>query len=69
MMKNVLLCTLALIVASCAGCAPHQSRDIAYEHYCDSIWENNPDYYVDVLAETGQYQEYIAQHGTWWPED
>ena len=42
------------------------TRDINYEHYCDSIWITNPDYYLDVLVETDEFQNYIDEHGEWW---
>jgi hypothetical protein len=42
------------------------TRDLAYEQYCDSIWEANPEYYDDVLAETDEYQDYLEEHGKWW---
>lgn len=42
------------------------TRDYEYEHYCDSIWTNDPDYYKDVIQETDEYQEYIDIHGEWW---
>lgn len=42
------------------------TRDINYEHYCDSIWITNPDYYLDVLVETDKFQSYIEKHGEWW---
>ena len=42
------------------------TRDINYEHYCDSIWITNPDYYLDVLVETDEFQSYIEKHGEWW---
>lgn len=42
------------------------TRDINYEHYCDSIWITNPDYYLDVLVETDEFQSYIEKHGQWW---
>lgn len=44
------------------------TRNIAYEHYCDSIWEHNQDYYLDVLVTTDEYQDYIEQNGRWWNE-
>lgn len=60
-----------LVLTVFTGCSSCQSstRDLGYEQYCDSIWDANPDYYVDVLEETNTYQEYIAQHGSWWSED
>ena len=42
------------------------TRDINYENYCDSIWITNPDYYLDVLVETDEFQNYIDEHGEWW---
>lgn len=44
----------------------NDTRDYDYEHYCDSIYEVNPDYYLDVLVETDEYQDYIEKHGEWW---
>lgn len=41
-------------------------RDYKFEHYCDSIYEVNPDYYLDVLIETDKFQDYIDKHGKWW---
>ena len=42
------------------------TRDYKFEHYCDSIYEVNPDYYLDVLIETDEFQDYIDKHGKWW---
>ena len=44
----------------------NSTRDYNYEHYCDSIYEVNPDYYLDVLIETDEFQNYIDEHGEWW---
>ena len=44
----------------------NDTRDYQYEHYCDSIYEVNPDYYLDVLVETNEFQSYINEHGEWW---
>lgn len=44
----------------------NNTRDYAYEHYCDSIYETNPDYYLDVLVETDEFQSYLDEHGEWW---
>lgn len=46
--------------------ASASTRDYSYEAYCDSIWESNPDYYLDVLMETDEYQNYIETNGKWW---
>lgn len=44
----------------------NSTRDYKYEHYCDSIYEVDPDYYLDVLVETDEFQNYIDKHGEWW---
>ena len=44
----------------------NNTRDYAYEHYCDSIYETNPDYYLDVLVETDEFQSYLDEHREWW---
>lgn len=41
-------------------------RDYDYGEYCDSVWNNDPEYYNDVLIETDEYQQYIAENGEWW---
>ena len=43
----------------------NNTRDYDYEHYCDSVYEVNPDYYLDVLIESDKYQSYINEHGEW----
>lgn len=44
----------------------NNTRDYKYEHYCDSIYEVDLDYYLDVLVETDEFQNYIDEHGEWW---
>lgn len=44
----------------------NNTRDYKYEHYCDSIYEVDVDYYYDVLVETDKFQNYIEEHGEWW---
>lgn len=53
------------VVGSCSS-QKSNSRDLQYEAYCDSIWEANPEYYLDVLSETDEYQEYVMTNGEWW---
>lgn len=62
-MKNLILTALAILGIAFAGCEPTKvaKRDLNYEHYLDSIWENDPDYYLDVLVETDEFQEYISK--------
>lgn len=53
------------VLAGCSCTKTADTRDYDYEQYCDSIWENNPDYYLDVLIESDEYQNYIEQNGEW----
>ena len=66
-MKNLILIAMVILGIAIAGCGPTKvdTRDYDYERYCDSIWENNPDYYLDVLVESDEYQNYIEQNGEW----
>ena len=41
----------------------NSTRDYKFEHYCDSIYKVNPNYYLDVLIETDEFQNYIDKHG------
>lgn len=67
-MKKITL-FIAMVVAIVAmGCVPTKvdnTRDYAYEAYCDSIYEVDPDYYLDVLSESNEYCSYIEKHGKW----
>ena len=66
-MKNLIFAALAILGMAFAGCQSTKvaERDYAYEAYCDSIWEADPDYYLDVLVESDEYQNYIEQNGEW----
>lgn len=69
--QNLLLIFLiTLFTASCATLCcndkTNSTRNIAYEQYCDSLYYNDPDYYLDVLVETDEFQQYIKNHGAWW---
>lgn len=67
-MKHLFIVALAVLGTAFAGCRPTKvaERNHAYEAYCDSIWEANPDYYLDVLVESDEYQNYIELNGQWW---
>lgn len=77
-MKNSIIIVLLLAVASTIGAYSayknsktftvrnNDTRNYQYEHYCDSIYEVNPDYYFDVLVESDKFQNYIYEHGEWW---
>lgn len=67
-MKHLLIVAFVTLGVAFAGCQPTKvaERDYAYEAYCDSIWDANPEYYMDVLEETDEYCAYIEEHGMWW---
>lgn len=67
-MKHLFIVALAILGIAFAGCQPTKvtERDYAYEAYCDSIWENDSVYYLDVLVETDEYQNYMENHDEWW---
>lgn len=68
-MKKILFFIAAVIVIVAMGscsCQKSNTRDYSYEAYCDSIWESNPDYYLDTLCETDEYCTYIEENGKWW---
>jgi hypothetical protein len=70
--KLIIASIVAIVVIILGSSLPNKadivdkSRNLHYEHYCDSIWENNPSYYNDVIAESDEYLEYIEEHGEWW---
>lgn len=67
-MKSLIIAVSVLLGITVIGsCSCQKStRDYKYEAYCDSIWETNPDYYLDVLVESDEYQNYIEINGEWW---
>lgn len=69
-LNSLVIGLLGLIVLLCItiSCSytTDTTRDYVYEAYCDSIWENDPGYYLDCLVESDEYQQYIEQHGYWW---
>lgn len=60
------IAAVVAIAAIGASSTKESSRDYAYEAYCDSIYEADPDYYLDVLAESDEYCNYLEEHGEWW---
>lgn len=72
MKKNILFIAIAVAAVAMGSCSCQKSnttnRDYAYEAYCDSIWEADKDYYMDVLCETDEYCTYLEEHGSWWGE-
>lgn len=74
MKKFTFIAITAMVIAVIAGvlstkvtaATQQDARNYAYEAYCDSIYEADPDYYLDVLTETDEYQEYLEIHGEWW---
>lgn len=68
-MKKIILSIIiigSIIVIGCQSTKVTNNRNYAYEAYCDSIWENDPIYYQDVLCETDEYCAYIDKYGEWW---
>lgn len=68
-MNNITTIIIAIAAIVVIGCKPTKvanNRDYAYEAYCDSIYEANPSYYIDVLCESDEYCTYIEEHGEWW---
>lgn len=59
--------SIVLLNTSCK--TTDSTRDLAYEAYCDSIWLNNRDYYMDTLVETDKYQQYMETNGQWWEDN
>lgn len=77
-MRNLILVLFVLAIASVFGVyiadtdntvftiKNSSTRDYNYEHYCDSIYEVDKNYYNDVLVESDKFQSYIEEHGEWW---
>ena len=66
------IANIALIINQCCNnndktfiVKNNDTRNYKYEHYCDSIYEVDPDYYLDVLVETDEFQNYLEEHGQW----
>lgn len=68
-LTSIAIAALMAIVAMGSCSSQKSTRDYAYEAYCDSIWANDPDYYLDVLVTTDEFQDYIEANGQWWEED
>lgn len=62
----VALGTISCIKVSAESNIEKSPRNLQYENYCDSIWNTDKEYYLDILSETDEYQLYIAEHGEWW---
>lgn len=68
-MKKIFLfiaIAVAVVAMGCNSTKVSDTRDLAYEAYCDSIWNADPDYYLDVLCETDEYCTYVETNGHWW---
>lgn len=70
MYKIISIVALLLYVGVLTSCQSTKvtemtEKNYSYEEYCDSIWETNPAYYIDILVETDEYQTYINKHGEW----
>lgn len=70
-MKKIFFLIGPMVAIASIMCEPTtvaETRDVAYENYCDSVWQANPDYYQDVIVESDEYQTYIEVNGKWWEE-
>lgn len=67
-MKKIIIFIAISVAVIVMGCGPTKvdTRNYAYEAYCDSIWKVDPDYYLDVLVEGDEYCTYIEEYGQWW---
>lgn len=67
-MKKLLILVAIISITATLGYSIKEAttRDYAYEAYCDSIYEADPEYYMDVLVEGDEFQCYIEEHGKWW---
>lgn len=69
-MKNIILFIVVAVAAMTMGCQPTKvadnTRDYAYEAWCDSLYEADPNYFLDVYIEGDEYWDYIDKHGEWW---
>lgn len=67
-MRTIIYFAIVIVAMAIAGCRSTEvsNRDYSYEAYCDSVWETNPEYYMDVVMETDEYVEYIEINGKWW---
>lgn len=64
-MKTLFLFIVAFVALGYISCVKAIGNESnveysEYELYLDSVWNNNPEYYLDVVVETDEYQEYIA---------
>lgn len=74
-MKSIFAFILAFVVFGVASCMEKEAhsanqeevdKNDAYELYLDSMWKADPEYFLDVIVETDEYQNYIANHEEWW---
>lgn len=63
-----LFCIAFIYFLSKVEIVQHVQCDKQYKNYCDSIWYTDKNYYLNVLVETDEYQQYIQEHGEWWNE-
>lgn len=69
MKKTILFIAIATVAVAMGSCSTKVStRNLSYEQYCDSVWEADPDYYMDVLMESDEYCAYIEENGAWFKE-
>lgn len=68
---NYIIIVLLLASASFAGVytgkqdAEELTRDYAYEEYIESIFNEDPNYFFDVIAESDEFIDYCERHPEW----
>lgn len=69
-MKKIFLFIAITVAVIAVGCCSTKmdTRDYAYEAYCNDIWENFPEYYDSVLMYDEEYNQYVLEHGEFWED-
>ena len=62
----ILIAIVAIVATLIHSIIEANTRDYAYEAYCDSVYKADPEYYYGVLVKTDEFQYYIEDHGKWW---
>lgn len=68
MKKSIIIISIAVAVILIGSGSPKKEsqRDYRYESYVDSIYKNDVNYYLDVIVESDEFQQYVEAHGEWW---
>lgn len=66
-MKTIVLIAFAVLGIALAGCVPTTvaERDYAYEAWVEQMYEEDINYYLDVISETNEFITYCEKHPEW----